>query len=171
MGIFDRLKQARNFISGGSATLSLDFDKSYYQQGDPISVKINCQVKDRDIFINKVYLQVKAIETVKVKVRNSTSHSQNTSNIHRGSSLERTETETYVSFKMDQQVAPAQALQGGEYYEWESTFELPEEVLPTYIGENAKHVWKAFVGLDTSGNDPDTGWQEFTLYRNLNYIR
>ena len=166
MGIFDKLKQARNFLSGGGANLSVSFDKPYYVQGEPIQLVINCQVGDRDINVRNVYLNVRATETVKVKVRETrttgTSHTSQTPSVHH--SRERTETETYVSFKLDHQVAPAQNLMAGENYEWAVRFDLPEDVMPTYLGKNATHIWKVFAGLNTSGNDPDSGWQEFQLF-------
>ena len=43
------------------------------------------------------------------------------------------------------------------YYNWEAEIDLPDTVLPTFDGKNAKYKWRVMASLVIRGNDPDTG--------------
>ncbi|MBI5935528.1 MAG: hypothetical protein HY867_17640 [Chloroflexi bacterium] len=66
--------------------------------------------------------------------------------------------ETAFSNTFDQEFTIAQTLNAKGEYEWEGQVEFPKDVLPTYHGRNATHEIRILAGLDTKGNDPDSGW-------------
>ena len=148
MGFFSNLK---NFVTGGGAKVTIEVIEPAL--GGPFQVKIHAEVEDADIEIKEVYLKVASLETVIIKdveiakmidekMETVREDIENTTTVH------------------DQkiEVAGEQTLKANEEYDWETTVTLPENALPSFIGITAKHEWKLMAGLDTSGNDPDSGW-------------
>jgi hypothetical protein len=55
-------------------------------------------------------------------------------------------------------VAGPFSMKQGETKEWTTTITLPPTVPPTFQGKLTKHTLQVQAGLDTKGNDPDSGW-------------
>jgi len=148
MGFFSKIK---NFVTGGGAEVTIEAIEPAL--GGPFQVKIHAAVEDADIEIKELYLKVASLETVIIKnveiakiidekMETVREDIENTTTVH------------------DQkiEVTGEQTLKANEEYDWETTVTLPENALPSFIGITAKHEWKILAGLDTSGNDPDSGW-------------
>ena len=143
MGFFSKMK---NFVTGGGAKVTLEAIEPAL--GGPFKVKIHAAIEDADIEIKEVYLKVASLETVIIKnVEIARMIDEKMETIR-----EDIENTTTV------QVAGPQTLKANEEYDWKTTVTLPDNALPSFIGITAKHEWKLMAGLDTSGNDPDSGW-------------
>ncbi|HDL64749.1 MAG TPA: hypothetical protein ENH12_05095 [Proteobacteria bacterium] len=148
MGFFSKMK---NFVTGGGAEVTIEPIEPAL--GGPFQVKIHAAIEDADVEIKEVYLKVASMETVIIKdveiarmidekMETVREDIENTTTVH------------------DQkiEVTGPQTLKANEEYDWETTVTLPDNALPSFIGITAKHEWKLMAGLDTSGNDPDSGW-------------
>jgi len=153
MGLFDKIKSLANQVAGTSAKVALLVEATSVKE--PIKVKINAQVKDAPLPIEKVYLYVKSIERIHVPRQNMPGG--NDKNPH---SLEMT---TDVFQKMEFTVSNAQTLEGGKSYDWAYEFTLPAGAHPSYNGKYSHHEWQVYAGLDAKGNDPDSGWITMNL--------
>ena len=108
-------------------------------------LSIKAVVADQALQVNRVYVQLNGHETVVV---HNVRHEKFT----------RDETEYSNTFDQEFNIAAEQTLNAKGEYEWEGQVEFPKNVLPTYRGRNATHELRILAGLDTKGNDPDSGW-------------
>jgi hypothetical protein len=149
MGLFDKLKGIANKITGNSAKVEIAMDWNIYRN-TTVPVTINVAIKDSGITIDKVYLQIRAVEHVKIihnEVVNGNSVSKEKVNMNQ-----------IHQFYFD--VSGAQHLDAGKHYSWTQEIFLPEGTQATY-NVHPRHVrWQILAGLDMSGNDPDSGWKD-----------
>jgi len=123
----------------------------------PMSVKIKVQTKDSAVKIDRVYLKIKGEE--KVEVQNTDLYrNQNSKHIN----YTETVRASYITVERDLTVADAQELEANSPYEWTCKIELPADAPPVYRGVICKHTYYLQAGLDCFGNDPDSGWIEFS---------
>lgn len=158
MGLFDKIKQIKNFVTGGGATVSVRPAESVSNGHEPIKVVIEVQVQDTDINIRNVYLKIRAIEEV---VARDVDFAREEDGELR--SYQEDVTNTVETFDDQIEVSGPETLSAHETYEWETEFELPTDANGTYRGINAAHEWAIYAGLDMSGNDPDSGWVEIEI--------
>lgn len=155
MGFLDKLKQAKNFITGGGADVSINFDSDTVGLGETLKITIMVAVKDADLNMDKAYIKVRSTEKVSVTDRDFDDGRTRTEQV-------RDSVKTW-----EQEIAledvGAQKLEANQSYTWEGEVEIPDHVEPSYRGKNAQHKYEIFVGLDVPGNDPDSGWQPFTV--------
>ncbi len=155
MGIFEKLKKATNFIIGSGAKLQIEQLEKNVSEGI-IPLKVRCQISDSEVNVSNIYLKVRAVERVEVEDYDFNHGDGNTyrENIYR-------EHETHQQKLI---IGKAQTLQANSTHEWNIELPIPESKYGTYKGLNASHDWEVFAGLDTSGNDPDSGWVEIIVY-------
>ncbi|MEL6253878.1 MAG: hypothetical protein AAFR87_17855 [Bacteroidota bacterium] len=158
MGIFDKIKKVKNFIGGGGATLQLIPGKTIFRATEDVKLKVVCHVKDLDLNIQSVYLKVKALEEVVIQ-QVERSHSRKVESETRKNDLR----SSHQTFSTQIQLAPGQILKANQMYEWEASFRIPPHLNGTYRGYNAKHEWSVYVGLELTGNDPDSGWMNIEI--------
>ena len=148
MGFFNKLK---NFVTGGGAKVTVEAIEPAL--GGPFQVRIHAAVEDAEVAIKQVYLKVASLETVVIKdVEIARIIDEKMETVRED--IEKTT--TVHDQKIE--VAGEQVLNANEEYDWETTVTLPGNALPSFVGMTAKHEWKILAGLDTSGNDPDSGW-------------
>lgn len=158
MGLWDKVKSVKNMVTGGGAEVSVIFEHERQTLGEPFRVLIRAEIKDADIEIEKVYLNVRAAEHIEadgIEIEYEGGEQE----IER--EIVRKQTET---FRLQVEVAEAQTLSANESYEWQAEILIPEELNGTYEGKFAWHVYELFAGLDAPGNDPDSGWIPFEIY-------
>lgn len=153
MGIFDKIKQAKNFITGGGAKLYVEQLSS---EASNVTCKITCHVADADINVSRVYLQIRAEERIELLDYDFDIEGHR----HR----ERIEREV-ITYEHEMEIGEGQTMEANSNHEWEVTIPVPENVAGTYQGVHATHVWEVLAALDKSGNDPDSGWQEIEVWR------
>lgn len=147
MGFFDKIKSAVNMVTGGAATVTMEVGPCGEAETYPVRVKV--VVASADLPIERVYLVVEGIETVKYKIKEQNSDEE----------TEKTLSET--TFRTEVNIAPAQSLLAGKEYLFEGSFALSMDVQKTYCGKNARHEWRVYAGLDTKGTDPASNWTIF----------
>lgn len=161
MGIFDKLKAVKNFVTGGGATVTVEINEPSLTQ--PFQVVVRTHVADADIKVTKVYLQIKAIEEVVLNDVPVPIEEE----IDGETRVVRVEREDYrrevTTYEQEIVVADQQELPAGSEHEWQAEITLGD-ALPTFNGHNARHYWQIFAGLDMFGNDPDSGWVTFEMW-------
>lgn len=155
MGFLNSLRSVSNFITGGGAVVTLTTEGDSVRQ--PLRVTVKAVVKEASIKVNRVYLQVRGEEEVVVDdVPLAKEVEQN------GERLVRVEKENLrrvvETWSHEFDVAGTQTLAANSEHEWVQEVNLPANALPSYHGRKASHQWKLYAGLDTRGNDPDSGW-------------
>lgn len=156
MGLLDKLKQAKNFVTGGGAKIHIEQLSAYAPEAGSLQLKISCEIDDAEISINNVYLKVRAEERVVVEDYDF--------EIDGHSRRERIFRDT-VTFEDTIVIADAQTLAANSSHQWEVDLKIPEDAHGTYSGIHARHVWEVQAALDKSGNDPDSGWIEIEIYK------
>ena len=149
MALFDRLKQATTFITGGGANVALAPEGSEFDKSQPIRVRITAQIKDEPLNATEVYLDIRAREYVSLR----SNINGKTETIH----------EDHVIHTRKVQAAIASALEASQSYDWHMEFTLPSNAQPTFHGTMAHQVWEIRGALDVRGNDPDSGWIEISV--------
>ena len=153
MGFFNKLKKC---VTGGGAKVTLAAEEP--ARGGPFPVRIHAAVADEDLEIRGVYLKIASMETVVIKDVEIARQV--------GEAVETVREDIEKTTPVHDQkieVAGPQTLKADEEYDWETSVNLPETALPTYLGVTARHEWKLQAGLDVPGNDPDSGWVTIEL--------
>lgn len=148
MGFLDKIKNAKNFVTGGGAKVQIQLG-SEATRGQTIPVMVRAQVAGAPLKVAKVYLLVRARESVEMTVREGgEKHQINESN---------------ESFRQEFVVTGPVDLDAESQHEWNAEIQLPTNAQGTYRGHHSNHVWEFQAALDVKGNDPDSGWQELSV--------
>ncbi len=143
MGFLDKLKSAVSSITGGGAKVFVTAENP--SRTTPFTVKVKAVVADHELKISRAYVRLIGLEEVyipNVRVENSTQNIRENTN----------------TFERDFNIALEQTLNPNQEYEWEAQVEFPADAQPTFRGRYATHTLRILAGLDTPGNDPDSGW-------------
>lgn len=149
MGLFDKIKQATNFVTGGGASVQVTPMEAEFDKTATIKVKISAQIKDNALNASNIYLEVRSKESVSMR-KNINGKSENIN-------------ENNVGYKHKVTVTGAETLEANGSYDWEAEFTLPGDAQPTFHGSMSNHVWEVKGALDVKGNDPDSGWIELKI--------
>jgi hypothetical protein len=147
MGFLDKLKSAKNMVTGGGAKVQLEIGQATL--GGEVSVVVRAQVAGAPMNASRVYVIARAQERIKMTVRDQDDPGDR-DRIN----------ENYESFRQEFQVTGPVEMEADSQHEWQGQFQLPANSQPSYQGRNAVHVWEFQAGLDVKGNDPDSGWVE-----------
>lgn len=148
MGLWDKIKQAKNFITGGAADVGLEVHADSIRRGQDFTVRVTAQLHDQDLNVARVYVVVRGQETVRAHDRD----------YHDGRTRSETVRNTTTTFSQELNVADACTLKAGQHYDWTARVSIPVSHNPTYNGQNAWHEYEISAGLDVPGNDPDSKW-------------
>lgn len=147
MGFFLKLK---NTLTGGWAKIAIECEGGL--RGDEIRVLIRALVGAETIEIDRVYLKVRSFEEVEIPsygFQNIATQQQDFIDIEH----------TYDDYVKDYTVDGPQQLAANKEYEWEYSFTIPEDCLPSFTGKISRHLWEVYAGLEMSGRDPESNWQ------------
>lgn len=153
MGLFDKLKKAATFLTGGGAKVKLDIAEGVL--GSPFTANIEVQISDdSDLTVKSVYLNVRCTETTK-KEAELAEDAEVTSE-------EAPEPEEDVNYLYNETITVAEGdvFKAGQTYTFTPEISLPEDSEATLSEEGREITWTFQAGLDVSGNDPDSGWIE-----------
>lgn len=153
MGLFDKIKNISNLITGNGAEVSLQVSGG--SVNEIIIVDVTAVIKENPIRIEKVYLYVKSVEQINIP----------DSMLPKQGDRRAEPVDIYhdVFDRQEYVLAPAQILEASKTYNWSYDLYLPGYAVPSYEGKYANHDWKFYAGLDAKGNDPDSGWINVTL--------
>jgi hypothetical protein len=152
MSFFSNLK---NFVTGNSAEISIVTPTVYF--GNSATITVNVQVKDSAIKSKELYLNVECM------------YDSNNFNIERrDTNNDQKEDAIFVnSSKVNQKVFTKKYVldtssiyEKNQIYSFSQTITLDNDAL---LSINKGVKWRCLAGIDTSGNDPDSGWVEFEV--------
>jgi hypothetical protein len=151
MGFLDKIKSAKNLVTGGGAKVQVQVDGDA-RRGQSISVTVRAQIAGGAMNVSKVYVRVRAVERIEMTVRD------------RDDPGDRDRVnEHWESFSQEFPVTGPLELEANSQHEWSAEIQLPSSAPATYLGRNANHVWEFQAALDVKGNDPDSGWQQINV--------
>ena len=129
MSFLDSLRRAKNYLSGGGAELQIKLDSKTIHSNSRVGVSIFCAVKEHELFIDKLYLKIRAEETVRYKDYGNYSGSHH-HHQHHG----QTRTQTVATFKQELTIDENFRLDPNGEYHWEAEFFIPANSYGTYRG-------------------------------------
>lgn len=145
MGLFSKLK---NVVTGGAADVVVETTEATLEEAFTVIVRAtarNDEVKYKQVYLNVVGAEWAVVHEVQT---------------HAGITSVEGDFETCnLAIEVD---GPG-TLPPNETREWRVEIELPEDSMPSIDGETIGHGWRLKAGLDTAGNDPDSGWVEFVV--------
>lgn len=151
MGLFDKIKNVKNAITGGGAEVTVEVGE-VSPDGD-LPIRITALAK-ADVKAKRVYVQVQSIEAAIVE----------DIDVYRDGRAVREQVEgQMITQDIHVDIAGECEIANGATEVWEGSIELPEDGAPSFYGHIIKHTWHIKAGLDTFGNDPDSGWIEFEV--------
>ena len=158
MGIFDKLKGAMNFVTGGGARVTLELPPDGVLRGQPVPVRVTVSSTGGPVKAAGVFVDVTAGERIRVPGSQlPMTHHQPT----QPGQMVRTPSDLVLSreaFDQKFPIAPAFELGANETRVFEGTIQLPTHVPGTYTGVWAAHEWRIRGRVEVTGNDPDSGF-------------
>ncbi len=122
-------------------------------RGQPVPVRIRAVI-EADLKASEIYLLLRGMEHAQVMDTDRKPGGGTKRELVRGKE---------TSYETRIMVDGAQQLSKGEERVWDATITVPADGMPTLRGKMIRHVWEVQAGLDTVGNDPDSGWVEFDV--------
>ncbi len=150
MGFFDKMKGAMNFVTGGAANVTIQWNPPTAMPGDVLYVRITAQSTGAAINSGGVFVDVRSVEQLKIHA-NALGNNNPAIN------------HTNQTFSHTFQIAPPFQLAPNETKQWDGQIQLPPQAQPTYDGPMADHIWSMQGRIEMTGNDPDSGWQVFRV--------
>lgn len=156
MGLLDKMKSIKNAVTGGAAKVYVDAVEG--KLTEPFTITVRATPQGCDVKYDRVYLDIEGVESVEVPDYD----------FHYDEGGERRTRREVVRKKattldLKMTVAEAGELKDGENGEWSIEVSLPDGAVPHFRGRYAKHTYRMRAGLDTFGNDPDSGWIELRV--------
>ena len=147
MGFMDKLKSAKNFVTGGGAEVLVAVEGASLTQ--PFTVNVSARTTEGEMAITRCYIKIRGSERATVrKVETQTGKRDVHSDVNT------------CELSVDLCGAGTLTTEGAQF---STQVTLPPGSLPSYNGRNAQHVYKVCAFLDKSGNDPDSGWVTFQV--------
>jgi hypothetical protein len=153
MGFFSKLK---NTLTGGWATVTVECEGAG-KRGERLPFKVNVEVKDNPISVDRIYVELQCAETVEID-RYRTLDQDDAGDVD------------YVNVRHSEDlleeklvIADAQELAANGSFSFNGEIDIPAHLPPSYRGKNCAIKWLIYAGLDMTGNDPDSGWKEITV--------
>ncbi len=150
MGFFDKLKAAANFVSGGAARVTIEWQPAVAFPGEPLGVRVTVTSTGPAINSGGVFVDVSAHEQLNIPANalgNNNPHVNHTKQ----------------TYSHTHQIAPAFQLGANQTLQFEGQIQLPMQAQPTYDGPLADHDWGMRGRVEMTGNDPDSGFVKFIV--------
>ncbi|MCH8961455.1 MAG: sporulation protein [Bacteroidetes bacterium] len=152
MGFLSKLKST---ITGSWADVTLSVASA--QRGETAAVTVDVAVKSEPIRINRVYVQFRCTEEVKIlNYQTGRRDAEGKTIVIDVRKTERLLNEEIV-------LAGAQELAAESHHHFEGELRIPAHLPASFEGRHASISWSAMAGLDMKGNDPDSGWQDLEI--------
>lgn len=153
MGLFDKLKDVTNMVTGGAARVSIAYEPQVAFPGEELSVRVTVTSTGPQVGSRGVFVDLRAVERV---------------NLPRGASagMDHSIQTSHTSFEQEISIAPAFTLAPNETKVFEGVVRLPSNAQPSYNGRYTQHEWSIRGRVEATGNDPDSGYQVFRVGTN-----
>ena len=143
------LSNMKNNLTGSWANVNVR-TAPQLRRGEPASVAVDVQVKDNDITVNGVVVELSLQERVSLNGVDLMGDGDNER--VDGQAIERLHHQEFT-------IAAGQHLGANQAGSFEGQVQLPTHLPPSARGRNAEFRWQVRARLDMKGNDPDSGWQ------------
>ena len=143
------LSNMKNNLTGSWANVNVRTGQQM-RRGEPAGVAVDVQVKDSDITINGVIVEVSLQERVSLSGVQLMGDGDNER--VDGQANERLHHQEFT-------IAAGQQLGANQSGSFEGQIQLPSHLPPSARGRNAEFRGQVRARLDMKGNDPDSGWQ------------
>jgi sporulation-control protein spo0M len=151
MGVFDKLKNAAQAMTGGAAKVSIAYPQQAVLPGEGMSVQITVMSSGGEMKSQGVFVDLVAQEHVTANESATCPRCQN--------KFTMPVREAKKTFEQSFPVAPAFVLSSGESRTFAVMLQVPSGAQPTYAGPQSHHEWKIRGRVQSFGNDPDSGFQ------------
>ena len=145
MGFFDKLKGAMHAVTGGAATVNIEYQPLVFP-GDTFGVRITATASTNAIKGDGIFVDIRGVEEIRLKKSES-------ENLTEDVEINRT------SLEKSFQIAGPFQLDANATMQWEGTIQLPSNAQPTFDGQICDHGWGIRGRLSMFGNDPDSGFK------------
>jgi len=151
VGVFDKLKNAAQAMTGGAAKVSIAYPQQAVLPGEGMSVQITVMSSGGEVKSQGVFVDLVAQEHVTASENATCPRCQNkfTTPVR----------EAKKTFEQSFPVGPAFVLSPGESRTFAVMLQVPSGAQPTYAGSQSHHEWKIRGRVQSFGNDPDSGFQ------------
>jgi hypothetical protein len=149
MGLFDKLKSAVNVMTGGGATVTIEYQPTTGFPGDVVRVRVTATSTGGEIKSKGAFVDLQATESVHVKEGEGGDHAH--VNVSRN------------TFSQEFQISPAFVLAPNATLQFEGQIQLPPTAQPSFAGVYTQHTWQIRGRVEAFGNDPDSGYQAFRV--------
>ena len=146
MGLFDKLKAAVNFVTGGAAKVQIEYSPTTAIAGQPINVKITAVSTGAEVTSKGIYVDLRAVEKVSVSKKESVE-------------LDNDLNMSFETFSQEFKISADFVLGKDETKVFEGTINMPANVEPSFDGKYVSHDWEIRGRVEAKGNDPDSGYQ------------
>lgn len=150
MGFFDKLKGVANFVTGGAAKVTIEWQPHVAMPGEPLHVRVTATSTGPTINSQGVFVDVAGHEQLNIPA--NALGNQNPHISHNRQTIAQTF-----------QIAGPLQLGANETRVFEGQIQLPPHAQPTYDGPFADHDWGIRGRLEMTGNDPDSGYLKFIV--------
>jgi hypothetical protein len=151
MGLFSAIKNAVKSVTGGAATVTIEYPATAYA-GDEVQVRIVCTSTGGEVKSQGVFIDLQGAEKVSIKggSQNSSGEKQDINVVNN-------------TFSQAFQISGPMVLGANETREFTGTFRIPTGLQPSYNGVHVHHEWQVRGRLEAWGNDPDSGFKPMRI--------
>lgn len=145
MGFFDKLKSAVSAVTGGAATVTIEYGPLAFPS-EAFGVRITATAKGAAIKGDGVFVDLKGVEEIRLR---------------KGDDQALTEDLSMSRPTLEQafQISGPFTMAANETKMFEGTVQLPPNAQPSFDGSICDHGWGIRGRLSMFGNDPDSGFQ------------
>lgn len=142
MGFFDKIKGAVNSMTGGAATVTIEYPQGVVMPGDQVAVKVTATSTGGEVKSKGIFVDLKGEEQVTIIDPNS----------------KQKVSQSKGTLETAFQIAPAFVLGAKETKVFEGSIQIPINALPSFSGSLAQHTYFIRGRVEAFGNDPDSGF-------------
>jgi hypothetical protein len=150
MGFFDKIRGAVHAVTGGAATVTIEFQPATAFPGESVSVRVTATAKANPIKGDGIFVDIRGVEEIRVRKGESEVLTAD---------LEINRTSLEQSF----QISGPFEVGANAMAQWEGTIQIPGHAEPSFDGAICDHGWGIRGRLSMFGNDPDSGFVTFRV--------
>lgn len=168
MGLFSKLKQAMNVVTGGAAQVSLEWTPPAVTPGQPIHVKVSARSTGSEVKSDGIFVDVFGRETFLAPAEPPRVEPQPKSpaELDYPPEVEKKagepETDTKTIFRESFRLCEAFVLGADHTRQVEGQFTLPAH-LPASRDGDLDLIYRIRGRMEAFGNDPDSGYKELRV--------
>jgi len=145
MGLLDKLKGAVHAVTGGAATVEIQYAEKV-NAGQAVPVRVTVTSKGSEIKSKGVFVDFQGVERISIPKKEEQKFNEDYSR-HLAHSTQ------------EFQLCGEFVLGAGETRTIEGSINLPPGLQPSFDGRWSKNVYEVRGRLEAKGNDPDSGFK------------